>query len=55
MGAVSDEHIFAALKVGWNRELGVSMASGGDGYEIADSVRSCGRMVPGCALLVVLD
>ena len=55
MGAVTDEHIFAALEVGWNRELRVSMASRGDGYEIADSVRSCGRMVPECTLLVVLQ
>ena len=55
MGAASDEHTFAALKVGWNRELRVSMASGGDGYEIADSVQSCGRVVPRCTLLVVLD
>ena len=54
MGAVTDEHIFAALEVGWNK-LGVPMASRGDGYEIADSVRSCGRMVPECALLVVLQ
>ena len=38
MGAATDEHIFAALEVGWNRELRVSMASGWDGYEITDSI-----------------
>ena len=31
------------------------MASGGDVYEIADSILSYGRMVPECALLVVLQ